>query len=151
MGLFDIFKKTQTIQDDFFGSLRYTTFRDATKNYFEGRGNFEPIGDEIEYFISADLNGPTIDQRDFYKKIEDLYGEIIVKITPLIEEEFKNWKQDFKIKDFKKEFKVVALTVPRLNSLPITWNISFETIHDDNHQVMIDFKDFEPCEILIDG
>lgn len=151
MGLFDLFKKPQIIQDDFFGSLRFMTFKDSTKNYFEGKGILKPTTDEIEYFIEADLSGPTIDQRNFYDKVQNSFDEITSKVTPLIEDEFKNWKEDFKIKDFKKEFKPVALTIPRMTSKPLTWDISFETIHDDNHQITVDFKDFEPDGILIDG
>ena len=151
MGLFDIFKKSQTIQDDFFGKLTFISFKDPTMNCFEGKGKFKPTGDTIEYTIEADLSGPTNDQRNFYNKVQDLYDEIISKITPLIEDEFKNWKEDFKIKDFKKEFKLVAVTIPRLSSNAATWAMSFETIHDNNHQVTVDFKDFEPEGILIDG
>jgi hypothetical protein len=151
MGLFDLFKKPLTIQHDFFGTLIFMTFKDSTKNYFEGKGKFKPTGDEIEYFVGADLNGPTNDQREFYIKVQDSYDDLISKITPLIEDEFKNWKDDFKVKDFKKEFKLVAVTIPRLNTNVTIWDMSFETIHDDNHQVTVDFKDFEPEGILIDG
>ena len=85
MGLFDLFKKPQTIQDDFFGTLTFMSFKDPTKNYFEGKGKFNPTGDEIEYFVEADLSGPTNDQRNFYNKVEGLYDEIISKVIPLIE------------------------------------------------------------------
>jgi hypothetical protein len=44
MGLFDLFKKPQTIQDDFFGTLTFMTFKDSTKNYFEGRGTGRGFG-----------------------------------------------------------------------------------------------------------
>ena len=151
MGLFDLFKKPQTIQDDFFGKLTFMSFKDPAKNYFEGKGKFRPTGDEIEYFIDADLIGPTHEQRNFYNRVQDSYDELVSRITPLIEDEFKNWKEDFKIKNFKKEFTLVAVSIPRLNTNPTTWDMSFETIHDSDHQVTVDFKDFEPVGILIDG
>jgi hypothetical protein len=151
MGLFDLFKKPQVIQDDFFGTLTFMIFKDPTKNYFEGKGKFKPTGEEIEYLVGADLSGPTNDQRNFYNKVQDSYEELISRITPLIEDEFKNWKEDFKIKDFKKEFKLVAMTIPRLNSNAISWDMSFETIHEADHQITVDFKNFEPDGILIDG
>jgi len=43
MGLFNLFKKPQTIQDDFFGTLTFIDFKDSTKNYFEGKGKFKPL------------------------------------------------------------------------------------------------------------
>jgi hypothetical protein len=151
MGLFDLFKKPQIIQDNFFGPLRFIEFKNSTKNYFEGKAIFKPTGNEIEYFIKADLSGPTTDQRDFYDKVQNSYDEIISKVIPIIEDELKDWKEDSRIKDFKKEFKPVALTIPRMTTKPLIWDISFETIHDDNHHVTIDFKDFEPDGSAIDG
>ncbi len=151
MGLFDLFKKPPTIKDDFFGVLTFVSFKKSTADYFEGKGRFKPTGDEIEYFIGADIRGPTNDQRDFYNKVQESYDELVAKFTPLIENEFKNWKSDFKIVNFKKEFKLVAMTIPRLNDNVITWDMSFDTIHDANHQVTVDFKNFEPEGILIDG
>jgi hypothetical protein len=151
MGLFDLFNKPQTIKDDFFGTLTHMTFKDSTNNYFEGKGKFRPTGDEIEYFVGSDFSGPTTEQKHFYNKVQDCYDELISKITPLIEDEFKNWKEDFKINDFKREFKLVAVTIPRPNPHATIWDMSFETIHDDNHQVTVNFKDFEPDGVLIDG
>ncbi|SHH85628.1 hypothetical protein SAMN04488109_5610 [Chryseolinea serpens] len=151
MGLFNLFKKTPTIRDDFFGTLTFINFKDVTKNYFEGKGKFEPTGEIIEYLIDGDLSGLTNDQKTFYNKIQNSYDEIISKITPLIEDEFKNWKEDFQINDFKKEFSLVAVAIPRLPSELIVWNISFDTIHDENHQITVEFKDFEPESISFDG
>ncbi len=151
MGFFNLFKKPPTIQDDFFGKLTFIDFKDSSKDYFEGRGKFLPTDSQIEYLIDGDISGPTKEQRDFYKKVEDSYDEIITKITPLIEEEFRNWQEDFVIKDFKKEFVPVGMKIPRLPAEGIAWDISFNTIHDANHQITVDFKNFEPDSILIDG
>jgi hypothetical protein len=151
MGFFDVFKKPQVIKDDFFGALTYMTFKDPAKNFFEGKGMFKPTSAEIEYFIEADVSGSTNDQRHFYDNVQASYDDIISKIIPLIEDEFKNWKEDFKIENFKKEFKLVAMTIPRLNKNTTIWDMSFETIHDDNHRVTVELKDFEPDGIMIDG
>jgi hypothetical protein len=151
MGLFNLFNKPPTIQDDFFGVLTFMSFKDSTKNYFEGKGKFKPTGEVIEYLVGGDLSGPTNEQREFYNKIQDTYDAIMVKITPLIEEEFKNWKEDFRIKDFKKEFKLVALTIPRLPSKPVVWDMSFDALHDEDHQITVGFNDFEPEGISFDG
>lgn len=151
MGFFNLFKKQPTIQDEFFGKLTFIDFRDSSKDYFEGRGKFSPTNDEIEYLVDGDIIGPTKEQRDFYKKIEDSYDEIIAKISPLIEQEFRNWKEDFEIKDFRKEFTPIGLSIPRLTAEVIAWNISFNTIHDRNHQITVDLENFEPEGVLIDG
>lgn len=151
MGLFNPLKKPHSLQDDFFGPLTFMSFKDSTKNYYEGKGKFKPTGEQIEYFIEADLSGPTTEQRYFYGKLQESYDDLASQIGPLIENELRNWNEDFKIRDFRKEFKVVAVTIPRLDSSPSTWDMSFETIHDNNHQIVVEFKDFQPERILIDG
>jgi hypothetical protein len=151
MGLFNLFKKPTVIQDEFFGQLRFVNFRDPSKNYFEGRGFFAPTNSETEYLIQADIEGPTESQKAFMEELQKQFGLYVEKIKPLIEDEFRNWKEDFEIRDFNKEFKLVCITIPRPDRKPIIWDMAFTTIHDPNHHVTIDFIDREPNGILIDG
>jgi hypothetical protein len=151
MGLFNLFKKPSILLDDFFGELRFMDFKDSSKNYFEGKGYFQPTNNETEYLILADINGPTDSQKDFYKKLQSNFSEYIEKIKPLIEEEFRNWKEDFTIKDFNNEFNLVCITIPRFDIVPLIWDMAFTTIHDLNHNITIEFVDNEPNQIQIDG
>ena len=151
MGLFNLFKKPTIIQDDFFGRLRYMEFKDPSKGYFEGNGFFVPINAETEYLIQADASGPADKQREIYFNLQKDFDIYIEKIKPLIEDEFRNWKEDFEIKNFKEEFKLICLTIPRSDSIPLVWDMSFTTIHDENHHVTIDFIGDIPNSVLIDG
>ena len=151
MGLFELFKKPLIVNDDFFGALRFVDFKDPSKDYFEGNGHFTPTGNETEYLIQADKNGPTDEQKQFYRDLQSNFNQFVDKIKPLIEDEFRNWKEDFVIKDFNKEFELVCITIPRFDVRPLIWDMAFTTIHDENHHVTIDFIDFEPNGILIDG
>jgi hypothetical protein len=151
MGLFNFLKKPAIIQDDFFGSLRYMDFKDTSKNYFEGKGHFTPTNSETEYLIKADIAGPTDEQKNFYHGLQENFMQYVEKIKPLIEDEFRNWKEDFEIKDFSKEFILVCITIPRLDLRPLIWDMAFTTVHDLDHQVTIDFVDNEPSGVLIDG
>jgi hypothetical protein len=72
-------------------------------------------------------------------------------MTPIIENEFQNWKEGMKVIDFSKEFTPVSMTIPRLEKKPVKWTMSFETVHDLNHQIEITMQDFEAIGILIDG
>lgn len=149
MGLFNLFKKAVIIEDDIFGKLRFMDFK--SNSYFEGKGYFAPINGETELLIEADATGPTIAQKEFYASLQQDFDTYIKKIKPIIEDEFRNWKEDFQIKDFYSEFKLVCITIPRLNSTPVKWDMAFTTIHDENHHVTIDFIDLEPDGVLIDG
>ncbi len=151
MGLFNLFKKPFKIHDEFFGELRFLDFKDASKNYFEGRGHFSPTESETDYLIQAGIEGPVETQRQFYRDLQTNFTKYADKIKPLIEDEFRNWKEDFTIEEFTKEFKLVCITIPRFDSQPFVWDMAFETIHDPNHLFTIDFVGEEPNGVLIDG
>ena len=75
----------------------------------------------------------------------------MISIGPKIEVEFKNWKEDFRIKDFKKEFRPVYMFLPRCDKQPITWEIAFESDHDLNHLFTVKMKDMSAIKVSIDG
>ncbi|WP_190810967.1 hypothetical protein [Flagellimonas sp. S3867] len=79
------------------------------------------------------------------------YEKITSSVKPLIESEFQNWKEDFNITDFRKEFKAVYLYLPRCEKEPKIWEIAFETEHDLNHTITVTMNDLKATEILIDG
>lgn len=151
MGIFNLFKKPTIIQDEFFGPLRFVSFKKAANSYFEGRGYFNPANSETEYLIEAAIEGPTETQRQFYRDLQSNFTLYVEKIIPLIEDEFRNWQEDFVIKDFNLEFKLVCITIPNLETKPLVWDMAFTTVHDLNHHVTIDFIDDQPNGILIDG
>jgi len=80
MGLFNLFKKPFVVQDDFFGQLRFMDFNDPAKNYFEGKGFFSPTNNETEYLIQSDKTGPTTEQKEFYRKIQNEFNLYLTKI-----------------------------------------------------------------------
>jgi hypothetical protein len=151
MGLFGLFKKPVIVEDDFFGKLLFVESKDSSKNYFEGKGNFSPTNTNIEYVIIADKEGPTESQRQFYRNLQAEFSFYIDKIKPLIENEFRNWQEDFRIVDFNKEFRLVFITIPRIDKEPLKWDMAFTTIHDLSHHITIDFIEKNPVSILIDG
>jgi hypothetical protein len=151
MGIFDIFKKPTIIEDDIFGRLRFMKMKDPEKGYFEGDGLFKPTGKKIEYLIDGNENGPDQNQKEFYRWIQENYRELVTKILPLVEDEFENWKVGFKITNFDKEFELVGVTIPKQDKTALKWEMSFNTIHDENHQITIGFIGSEPKRVLIDG
>ncbi|MBL0135488.1 MAG: hypothetical protein IPP79_16715 [Chitinophagaceae bacterium] len=151
MGLFSLFKKPVIVQDDLFGRLQFIDSKDPSNNYFEGAGFFEPTQCDTEYLIQADIEGPTDEQRQFYLDLQANFEQYVEKITPLIEGEFQNWREDFKITNFTEEFTLVCITIPRQDTYPLIWDMAFTTIHDLDHHVTIDFIGKEPNGVLIDG
>lgn len=151
MGLFD-FLKPKKIDNDFFGQMTFLgDKKDPSKSYFECRRHFKPSNKQIEIGIDGAETGPTQIQIDFFKTIEDNYAKITDAIRPLIEDQFGNWQEGFKIKDFNKEFEPVYLRLPRCESNPIIWEIAFESDHDRNHTFTATMENLIAKELLIDG
>lgn len=147
-----IFRKPTKRENEFFGTMLFLEDKkDPLKSYYECRRHFTPSDKIIEIGIDGDASAPTQKQIDFFKSVEDKYSEISKAITPLIEGEFGNWKEGFKINDFQKEFEPVYLRLPRCENKPIVWEIAFESDHDRNHTFTLTMSDFEAKEILVDG
>jgi hypothetical protein len=153
MGFLDsIFGKTHKINHDFFGEMIFEGGkRPKPSDYFECSRHFKPSDKLIQIGIDGNISGPTQKQVDFFRSIEDHYAQIVTTVIPLIEEEFGNWKAGFTIVDFRKEFEPIYLRIPRCESIPIIWEISFESDHERDHIFTLTMKDFQAKEILIDG
>ncbi len=153
MGLLNfLFGKTIKLAHPFFGTLVfYEDKKNALQSYFSGSKNFKPSGKPIEVSILAEVTGPTPKQTAFFQSIEDNYITISESIIPIIENEFRNWQEDFKITNFKKEFEPVCLNIPNCENEPIIWEIAFESEHDLNHTFTLTMSNLEAIDILIDG
>jgi hypothetical protein len=140
MGLFSfLFRRPVFIDDVVFGRLRQEIFDKRTGNawFVTEELAFTPTGSVIGCDISAAENGPTAAQRNFYRHIEQHYAELVSTLIPVIEDEFQNWRPDFRVGDFATEFWLTGISIPLLNTWPepIKWNWSFETVHDANHML----------------
>jgi len=146
-----LFRKPLKMQDDFFGELIFVESRDPAKNYFEGKIFFKPNSKITEVLIPGNIQGPDSGQKEFFIKLQDDFETYVDKMMPLIENEFRNWEAGFVISDFSKEFFLDCITSPRLEMKPLKWQMSFTTIHDKNHWVIIEFVDDSPIGIVVDG
>jgi hypothetical protein len=147
-----LFGKPVKIENYFFGQMRFIgNKKDSSKSYFECKRFFKPGNETIAIGISGEITGPTRQQINFFESVEYNYDEISNSIIPVIEDEFRNWKEDFKIIDFKKEFIPVYLTIPRCETKPVAWEIAFESEQDRNHTFTLTMENFTAISILIDG
>ncbi len=147
-----LFKKPTKFQHHFFGAMEFTeNKKDPDNSHYECKYFFITTDKPTILEIAGNSNGPTEKQVEFIKSIQQNYVTISTEMIELIESEFRNWKEDFTIKDFQKEFEVIHLYLPKCESNPIVWEISFETEHDRNHIITLTMAGFEAKEILIDG
>ncbi len=146
MGLFDIFKSNPLPVDKVFGELK--SLKGA---FLTCRPMFTPLQKNVEVLIMTSGNIPTDEQRSFYTYIQNNYLDYKIKMVPIIEDTFQNAFEGFKIKDFDKEFKLVALIVPDFTKKPLEWHFSFESEHEPNHIYSVEFIDHQPSHLQIDG
>ena len=146
MGLFSsLFKKAEKINDPFWGEML------PVIGYFECRRHFSPKNGIIEIGLDKTLSDLEETQKAFFRSIEDGYETLCSNIAPLIEDEVRNWKPDFSIKDFKKEFIPSYLKIPACDQDPIIWEIAFDSVNDPNHTYAVTVSKMIPESVLIDG
>ncbi|WP_375560453.1 hypothetical protein ACE193_22615 [Bernardetia sp. OM2101] len=138
------------IENIFFGEIQIRKLKNGNFLFISKR-HFSPIKKKIEISIEGNEFDKLDFANSFFEKIEFSYQEITYAVTPIIEDTLKNWKEDFKIINFYKEFRPIYLHLPINESTQSNWEIVFETIHDPNHQFTIIMSDMEAKEINIDG
>ncbi|HEY4108033.1 hypothetical protein [Puia sp.] len=150
MPLFNLFKKPFKLQDEVFGAMRFTRFKDASKNFFECEAFFQPLQREIGLTIDADETGATKAQKEWYALIQGKYDTIKTAITPLLYERLFDWYEGETIEDIDKEFDLESIGLTRIGGEPVRWSMIYVVKRID-HWATIEFVDLEPRSVLIDG
>jgi hypothetical protein len=149
MGIFDIFKKKPKFIDDLFGELGYTTFKVSSKNFYDGETKFQ--GEEIGISLVADKNGPTIEQKEFFKKLDNEYSDIKEKvIIPFLKKELEENVINSGIENFDAEFEFDGISIGKIKKGKTEWSISYYS-KPMRHSVSIDFSGMKPEYMTIDG
>ena len=149
MGIFDIFKKKPKFIDDLFGELGYTTFKDSSKNFYDGQVKFQ--GKEIGINLDADENGPMIEQKEFFKKLDNEYSEIKENIIlPFLRKELEENVINSGIENFHLEFEFDGISIGKIKNQKTEWSITYYS-KPMRHSVSIDFIGMEPEYMTIDG
>jgi hypothetical protein len=89
--------------------------------YWEGQGNFEPIQEQIEWFVTAGEEGPGEPQYAIFKSACERYGELRSKALSAIRESAKSAAEQQDIHSLK----LVAMDVPADLSQSSPWELSF--------------------------
>ncbi|MDQ2772438.1 MAG: hypothetical protein M3Y54_18280 [Bacteroidota bacterium] len=146
MGFFSLlFPRPVFIDDAVFGRLRREIFDKATGKawYVTEALLFAPTDKHIGCYLDTPETGPTPAQQEFYQYIEWHYAKFIDQLIPIIEDEFQNWRPDFRINDFATKFSLTAISIPELDQLieSIAWDWSFDTVHDADHMLTFYMSD----------
>ena len=140
-----IFGKPAIIQDPFFGKMT-----DAD-DYYECRRMFQPTGTILEIGLTKKTMLPDEKQINFFHWVEDNFDLIIEKISPALEKRIAAWLGDYEITNFKKEFVLEYLFIPKCDEAIIDWQISFYATNELKHWCTIEMKGLAVKSIMIDG
>lgn len=149
MGIFDIFRRKPKFTDDFFGELDYIKFRDSSKNFYSGQVAFQ--GEMIGIILNAGENGPTIEQKLFFKKLHREYLEVKKNvIIPFLKQELEDCIENTGLNNFDEEFDFDGISIGRIEDHQTEWSITFDS-KPMRHYVSIDFEGMKPTYMTVDG
>lgn len=140
-----IFGKTIIMQNDFFGEMA-----DAGGSY-ECRRIFKPTGKVVEIGLEKKETTPDEKQVNFFIWLEDNYELVIQKVSPTLKKEIIKFLPKYHIKNFKEEFILEYLYIPKCDTEVFDWRISFYADNDLQHSCALEMKGLEVKSIHIDG
>ena len=150
MGLFNLFKPRLKIQDEVFGEMKYYKSKDPAHCFFEAEAYFKPLEKKIGFTIYAGETGPTKSQKNFYELFQQRYDQLKSSLIPLLNKQLVDWYAGRSIENFDQEFDLESIEIPGIDGQPVKWSICYAA-KKINHWATIDFIDFEPQKVLIDG
>ncbi len=135
----------KSLHDDTFGKIWYNKDENSEFNHYHGHFIFKPTNTEIDIFLFSDKDGYDPKQKLFFEKIEKGYQDIIEKSVPKIEELLQKRKRKMIIQDFKKEFTLFAISIPRIPNK--NWTLSFTSEKHALGRITIHFNDMDVVSI----
>lgn len=124
---------------------------DVKHAYWEGKGFFQPLNREIEYFIDAGKEGPTEEQVAFYKEVENRYEELLKQARVIFDRECGEWLSRDVIEQYEKPYILSSLSIPRMDERPLQWEMSYDCALDVDHLFSVQLRDWHAEGVTIDG
>lgn len=132
-------------EDIFWGQLTFIDGTNIDEDYWETTHVFPPTGDIVQLFISADDNGPSKNQNDFYAQIRENYKKLEKALKPIIYPRWQNVNPNKKKpRKFADEFMVASVSIPATDEP--RWEITFLSKSDHYIYTAI-LEDNEPVEV----
>jgi hypothetical protein len=157
MGLFSfLFRKTPeppeppkiSIQHAYFGPMNYAWYSsDKTRGYFHRLHYFAPALQKISISMDTDTTGPTSEQTDFFKMLEERYESLLPAILPVLIAAGSKRKKNFMLPAFPRDFRLLDIHI--YAGLPAKSSISFESDLTPDNDYCIEMTDFEPVSAYI--
>lgn len=136
--------RPKPLEDPVFGNLLFIRANEHAGSYWEGRGKFEPLGADIEYFIAADETGPGERQRELYRRIEAKFESMFATLAPVLRREYEahvNLPCPSKIAD---AFRLNSLSIPEKEAEDMEWEMDFSCSDSEDWLFTVRMRGWEP-------
>lgn len=141
--------KDLIIEDPDFGEMLFLP--EDERPYWECNAvNFRIENKTMTIILNGSESGATKKQRTFYKDIKDNFDDYFDSIwLPFLQKEIGLNFISF-TKDWKNEFSLESLEIPKFRGKSFTWEITF-IAKSDTHFFTIEMRNWKPENLRIDG
>ena len=138
-------------QDPDFGTLLFMYIPHAPENsYWEGEWLFPPTGSRVSIALPGGIEGPEPQARAFYLSLPARFDELLRRVRPGLEKVFRDWIGRPLHHDPWRDVQLSGFGIGDHRAVPITWDISFETIGDKWLGITIPFNGDVPQDPVVD-
>ena len=136
MGFFSfLFPRPAVFEDDFFGHLVSESSGQygSPYCYYAEQVRFQPTGTGIECMLdTADTNGPTLAQREFFQHFEQVYASLLPFIIAVVENDSQLLAAGTPLINFASTHRLAGISIPELSKASVEWDMWFEPL-DTSH------------------
>ena len=136
--------RPKRLEDPIFGKLLFMRARNPACSYWEGRGQFEPLRADIEYFITAGETGPDETQRELYRQIASNFDRLFATLAPMLRREYEantNLPCPPNIRDV---FRLDSLSIPEKESDDMEWEMDFSCSDSEDWLFTVQMRGWQP-------
>lgn len=139
------------MNDPEFGELVFVRISNAPeRSYWECEWKFPNTGTKVFIALRGDESGPNEDVRTFYRALPARFEQITTACRPRLEQVFRKWLNQPLPLDIFSAVTLAGFEVDDPRTLPIRWNVSFETIGGKWLGITVPFVDETAMEASVD-
>lgn len=139
------------IDDPDFGRLTYMYISNhPERSYWEGEWTFPPTGTPVSIGLEGDESGPRPDIREWHLALPGRFDRILQLAKPGLAKVLKTWLGQDLPNDLFRVVKLSGFGVEDPRTLPVAWEISFETTGEKWLGITIPFAGDDAKEAVVD-
>ena len=147
----NIFKKLlaafgpPTLSDPVFGTIRFQKV-----GFWEGKIRFAPLSSEIEVLIDSGATGPTEEQRQWFRTVEEKYLSSLPQIIDVAMPQVHEWNKELTKEKLMAELHLETISINKCEPGTHEWDITFYS-GTLEHWVNITLNEWSVINTTIDG